>query len=394
MSARSSLCRIGRSETMKTTFRGNVPADYLGVDLTDRYAKSSRSIDVCGLTFVEPNSLNAAFWHWQWASPQENLDISAIASEVKAAKSTMFDGPQGLATIGKTLRACERQSGAVGKTPDTMPILGKPFAGYIRSSIELFSAFAKTGFSISPSGFIAGVSEVYPGNIWNRLTTRVLPKKSTKEGRLARRLILQALGVTHLPDLPTHDENDACISAALAAAADGKVTGVAVRGIGLPLVIDSNGTIREGPMVIPELSEDVQQKIEESLSEMSVVIVSKICGSRQSAFDEASMDRAITLRDDFIERARKGTAKVCTYAWAYRHIFDSSYSKWSQAYAKKVVSVAKETPLVELPGLGAVRLDAFIVASRTGFPGNGHWESANYEREDWERVLGTAKLFE
>jgi hypothetical protein len=165
---------------MKTTFRGNVPADYLGVDLTDRYAKSSRSIDVCGLTFVEPNSLNAAFWHWQWASPQEYLDISAIASEVKAAKSTMFDGPQGLATIGKTLRACERQSGAVGKTPDTMPILGKPFAGYIRSSIELFSAFAKTGFSISPSGFIAGVSEVYPGNIWNRLTTRVLPKKTPK----------------------------------------------------------------------------------------------------------------------------------------------------------------------------------------------------------------------
>lgn len=197
-----------------------------------------------------------------------------------------------------------------------------------------------------------------------------------------------------MPDLPTHDENDACISAVLAAAADSKVTGVAVRGIGLPLVIDSKGTIREGPMVIPELSEDVQQKIKESLSEMSVVIVSKICGSRQSAFDEASMARAITLRDDFIERARKGNTKVCNYAWAYRHLFDSSYSKWPQAYAKKVVSVAKETPLVVLPGLGAVRLDAFIVASRTGLPSNGHWESANYEREDWERVLGTAKLFE
>ena len=380
---------------MKTTFRGNIPADYLGVDLTDRYAKNSRSIDVCGLTFVGPNSLNAAFWHWQWASPQESLDVSTIAREVKAAKSTMLDGPQGLATIGETMRACERQCGAMGKTPDTMQVLGgKPLAGYIRSSLELFSAFAKTGFSISPPGFIGGVSEVYPGNIWNRLTIRVLPKKSAKEGRLARKLILQALGVTHLPDLPTHDENDACISAVLAAAADSKVTGVAVRGIGLPLEIDSKGTLREGPMVIPELSEGVQQKIEESLSEMSVVIVSKICGSRQSAFDETSMARAITLRDDFIEHARKGNAKVCTYACAYRHLFDSSYSKWSQAYAKKVVSVAKETPLAELPGLGAVRLDAFIVASRTGVPGNGHWESANYEREDWERVLGTAKLCE
>ena len=380
---------------MKTTYRGNIPADYLGVDLTDRYAKSSRSIDVCGLTFAEPNSLNAAFWHWQWASPQESLDVSTIAREVKAAKSTMIDGPQGLATIGETMRACERQCGAVGKTPDTMPDLGsKPFAGYIRSSIELFSAFAKTGFSISPPGFIGGVSEVYPGDIWKRLTTRVLPKKSGKEGCLTRRLILQALGVTHLPNLPTNDENDACISAVLAAAADSKVRGMAVRGIGLPLEIDPNGTLREGLMVIPELSEDVQQKMEESLNEMSVVIVTKICGSRQSAFDEASMARAITLMYDFIERARKGNAKVCTYAWAYRHLFHSSYSKWAQAYTKKVVSIAKETPLVELPGLGAVRLDTFIVTSRSGLPGKGHWESANYEREDWERVLGTAKLFE
>ena len=137
----------------------------------------------------------------------------------------------------------------------------------------------------------------------------------------------------------------------------------------------------------------MKQKIEESLSEMFVVIVSKICGPRRSAFDEASMARAITLRDDFIHRARKGNAQVCTYAWAYRHLFELSFSKWSQAYAKKVVSVAKETPLAELPGLGAVRLDAFIVARRTGLPGNGHWESANYDREDWERVLGTAKLF-
>ena len=379
---------------MKTTFRGDKPADYLGVDLTDRHAKSSRSIDVCGLTCAEPNRLCAAFWHWQWALPQENLDVSTIAREVKAAKSTMFDGPQGLASIGETLRACERQSGAVGKTPDTMPRFGKPFAGYIRSSIELFSAFAQTGFSISPSGFIGGVSEVYPGNIWNRLATRVLPKKSTKEGRLARKLILQALGVTHLPDLPTHDENDACISAVLAAAADGKVTGVAVRGLGLPLAIDANGTMREGPIVIPELSEDVQQKIEEALSEISVVIVAKISVSRQSASVETSMERATTLRDCFIERAREGNAQVCTYAWAYRYLFNASYSKWSQAYANQVVLVAEKTPLAELPGLGAVRLDAFIVASKTGLPGNGHCESANYDREDWERVLGTATLLE
>jgi hypothetical protein len=250
--------------SMKTTFCGGKTADYLGVDLTDRYAKMSRANDVCGLTCAEPSRLCAAFWQWQWASPQAKLDVSTIVHEVRAAKSTMFDGPQGLAPIGKTLRVCEQQSGAPGKTPDTVPILGRPFAGFIRSSIELFSALAQSGFSISPAGFIGGVSEVYPGDIWRRLATR-LPKKSTKEGRLARKLILQAVGVKRLPELPTHDENDACISAVLAAASDGKVVGMTVRLVGLPLAVDADGTMREGPMVIPEISEEMQQGIEKAL---------------------------------------------------------------------------------------------------------------------------------
>ena len=378
---------------MKTTFRGDQPADYLGADLTDRHAKGRRAIDVCGLTCVE-GRLRAAFWHWEWSSPQAALDVSLIAPEVKSAKSSMFDGPQGLASIGESLRACERQSGAVGKTPDTMPTLGRPFAGYIRSSIELFSAFAQAGFKVSPADFIGGVSEVYPGNIWGRLAKRVLPKKSTNEGRQARKLILQALGVRDLPALPTHDENDACISAVSAAAADGKVTGVTVCGLGLPLVIEAGGTMREGPMVIPEISDDAQQRIQKALIGISTVVATKTRSSGQTASVQAALDRATALRDCFIERAGEGNAQVSTYAWAYRYLFDASYAKWSQAYANQVVSVAESTPPAELPGLGAVGLDAFVVASKTGLPSDGHWESANYDREDWERVLGTATLLQ
>jgi len=379
---------------MKTTFRGDQPADYLGADLTDRHAKGRRAIDVCGLTCGEGNRLRAAFWQWEWPSPQATLDVSLIAPEVKSAKSSMFDGPQGLASIGESLRACERQSGAVGKTPDTMPTLGRPFAGYIRSSIELFSAFAKAGFKISPAEFVGGVSEVYPGNIWGRLAKRLLPKKNTNEGRQARKLILQALGVTDLPTLPTHDENDACVSAVLAAAADGKVPGVTVCGLGLPLVIDACRTMREGPMVIPEISEDAQQRIAKALSGISTVVAKKPRSSGQSASVQAVLERATALRDCFIERAREGNAQICTYAWAYRYLFDTSYSKWSQAYANQVVSVAERTSPSELPGLGAVRLDAFVVASKTGLPSDGHWESANYESDDWERVLGTATVLQ
>jgi hypothetical protein len=383
---------------MKTACNLIKPADYLGIDLTDRYANRSRAIDVCGLTCVDSNRLSAAFWQWEWSHPKEKVDISKIAEEVRTARSTMVDGPQGLASTGKALRACEKECGAVGKTPDTLPLLGRPYAGFIRSSVELFSAFAQAGFQVSPIGFIAGVSEVYPGDIWHRLIRRVIPKKSTGVGRRARKLILEALGVTNLPDLPTHDQNDACISAVLAAAADDKVNGMTVRGIGLSLAMDASGTMREGPLVVPVVSDELQHLIQNALIELSNTTVSNISPpvsritTPQISKSDDFVQKAATLRDYFIKCAQEGNAEICTYAWAYRHLFDGSYLKWSQAYAKKVLSVATITPPAELAGFGKVRLDAFIVSSNTRLPGNGHWESAAYIREDWERVLGTATV--
>ena len=217
-------------------------------------------------------------------------------------------------------------------------------------------------------------------------------KKALAKVAWRRKLILQAIGVVELPDLPTHDENDACISAVLAAAADGKVTGVTVSGLGLPLAIEEGGTMREGQMVIPEISGEVQRRIEKALREVPHVVATKRRSSGKSASVEAISERATGLRDCFIKRAREGSAQICTYAWAYRYLFDASYAKWSQAFANQVVSVAESTPRAELTGLGAVRLDAFIVAGKTGLPSGGHWESADYDREDWERVLGTATL--
>jgi hypothetical protein len=374
------------------TFRNGRRGDFLGADLTDRYAMCKRLIDVCGLTSALENRLRASFWQWQWPSPESQLDVSLIAHEITMAKSAMLDGPQGLAAIGQSLRACERQSGAVGKTADRIPVLGRPFAGYIRSSIELFSGLAQAGITVSPDGFVGGVSEVYPGNIWTRLVKRAIPKKSTRDGRLARKQILEALGVIDLPDLPTHDENDACISAVLAAAANGKVAGLTVRGLGLPLAVDPDGTMREGLMVIPEITDEAHHRIQKALSEAKVATVAKIRASRKSNTSQEARKRADALRNAFIERAQNGDSQVCTYGWAYRHLFEASYAKWSQGYTSQVVSIAQDTSLADLPGLGEVRLDAFIVASKTRLPSDGHWESAHYDREDWERVLGTARL--
>jgi hypothetical protein len=90
--------------------------------------------------------------------------------------------------------------------------------------------------------------------------------------------------------------------------------------------------------------------------------------------------------------ANEGDAKIRTYAWAYQRLFGESPRKWSQAYAKKVITLSENTPVAELPTLGGVGLDSFVVSSKTGLPGEGHWKCSAYDREEWERVLGTATL--
>jgi len=106
------------------------------------------------------------------------------------------------------------------------------------------------------------------------------------------------------------------------------------------------------------------------------------------------MVRATALLNVLVTQAHNGDAHICTYSWAYRHIFDTTYLKWSQAYASQVVAMAQDTAAADLIGLGTVRLDAFVVNRRTGLPSDGHWDAVNYERGDWERVLGTATLLE
>jgi hypothetical protein len=376
---------------MRSTCKGSVPR-YLGVDLTDRYATNCRAIDVCGLTPADNGELNASFWFWLWDAAPETLNVGAVVKELTLTRAVMIDGPQGLAAHGSTIRACERQSAAAGKTPDVRPLLDRPFAGFLCSSLDLFATLKRAGVLISPSGFVGGVSEVYPGHIWKILANRPIPKKSSDEGRLARKGILAVLGVSRLPELPTHDQNDACVAAVLAAAADGAVPGLTLKAIGSPLKVDADGTLREGFMVIPEASVTIRESISRTLlgTPAPDLFPSRAPTPLLHPTDPDSL--AEGLLGCFIDAALKGNPQICTYSWAYRYLFHASYSRWSQAYANRVVEVARRTCLRELPGLGAVRLDAFVVAKESGLPSDGHWQSAYYDREDWERALGTATV--
>lgn len=377
---------------MQSSLNGAVP-EYIGADLTDRYSNHCRDIDVCGLALGESGDLRATFWCWRWDPAPLPLDVASVASELAASRVAMLDGPQALAIKGNTLRICERQSAAVGKTPDVRPTLTEPFAGFICSSLDLFNALSRAGAPISPPAFLGGISEVYPGHIWNILCSGcVLPKKSTAAGRSVRKCVLEALGVVGLPSLPTHDQNDACVAALIAAAADDRVPGLSVAPIGSPLFADSDGTLREGVMVRPQVAPATAEIISKALGETSLreaharsVAVSRSVPSNTSA-DE--------LLSFFIAKAVDGDPQLCTYAWAYRVLFNGSYSKWSQAYANRVIHLARQTAPRELPGLGFVRLDAFVVSKKDGRPSNGYWTTAQHDREEWERVLGAATILD
>jgi hypothetical protein len=377
---------------VQSSLNAKVP-EYVGADLTDRYSGDCRDVDVCGLTPDESGGLRALFWRWHWDPAPKPLDVAVVASELAAARVSMVDGPQALAINGNTLRLCERQSAAVGKTPDARPALSKPFAGFICSSLDLFNALHRGGTRISPLGFVGGVSEVYPGHIWAILgNRRVLPRKSTQAGRAVRMRILEALGVIGLPELPTHDQNDACVAALIAAAADGRVPGVSVASIGSALLVDIEGTLREGPMVIPQVTAATADAISRVLHDTPTL------DGLVPAVALPASDPPNTTGDDLLSRliakAVEGDPQVCTYARAYRVLFNRSYSKWSQEYANRVIELARRTTLRELSGLGFVRLDAFIVSKKDGRPSDGYWPLAQHDREDWERALGCATVLD
>lgn len=224
---------------------------YLGVDLTDRHAKTVRPIDVCGLR-PEGGALRAEFWAWSWTPAPAPIDPAALLPELRASRAVMIDGPQGFARPGRTARECERIARAAGRTPDDWPVPGRPYAGFVRSSLELFHELHRAGVSVSPADG-AGACEVYPGDLWPRLAGGRLPRKTTSEGRRARRTLLEQLGLRGLPAAPTHDQLDAAVCALVAACVDGLVPGLTLETIGEELAVEEDGRLREGPMFVPRL---------------------------------------------------------------------------------------------------------------------------------------------
>jgi hypothetical protein len=102
----------------------------------------------------------------------------------------------------------------------------------------------------------------------------------------------------------------------MAAAADGKVTGMSVRGIGSHLARDPDGMLREGPIVVPVPSQELRESIDEALRELPSdaeswtppMAAKGSFRNTSSVVRESLLKKAIDLRDYFVRCAKKGDA--------------------------------------------------------------------------------------
>jgi len=231
---------------------------FVGIDLTSAFAAAPRPIDIA----VLDDFLNARFFAVAW--PPAEVVISrdstfltqTLLAQVPLGSGERVvlavDGPQGLATAGNTMRACERTLGTPGRTPSELPPpqeAGVPFQGYIRSSIDLFAALVGADPSWPLAGLAgvaaldAGLWEVFPGAEWVVLAGRCLRSKTTEAGRRERQRLFNAAGVIFpTTALPTADQNDALVGAYMAWCVHHRPGSVELVGVA-PTV---DGGIREG----------------------------------------------------------------------------------------------------------------------------------------------------
>jgi predicted nuclease with RNAse H fold len=393
---------------MISTKETGATCTYLGVDITDRYSDSARPMDVCGLE-INGDKLIPYFWTWCWGS-RGSTDVTELLPEISAARAVMLDGPQGLARVGHGIRSCEKALAAAGKSADVRPPTSQPYGGFIASSLDLFAAFHAAELLL-PSGVQTRLYEVYPATIWTRLARR-LPNKRRRDGREARAAILKTLGVLIPEAVLSHDQLDAVAAALLGAAADGRIHGVRVVAVGNAVYWDhATHCLREGQILVPEVDSELRAQLQTAVRrwELPAKAGSSIGAppresvSANRAEDGRTMARPVLTGTTAEERGYQllellvaellaGRPTLCTYKAAVAAVLHQP--KYAQGYGSQLTKLASETKVFQIDGLGEVRLDTFVVNGRTKRPGDGHWESATYTQDEWNRAFRAATAIE
>ena len=252
-----------------------VPTTFVGIDLTDSYAggqRGPRAVDVAILN-VPTGDLSFGQFSWpaQGAGGWGGRLVNAIQPFRREGTVFVVDGPQALSVPQNGTRDVERYLRTPAHAPWQAPVPGsRPFAGYIKSSIEFFNALVAAGFRLAELGGedvkLANLFEAYPGAAWPCMYrgAGVLHSKSTVAGRQQRTAILQAFGCNFGNVLnPTHDQLDAALCAVLGWRffhPEKLGNGLAVELVRPPtppvaparaVFRDGGGALREGRMLMP-----------------------------------------------------------------------------------------------------------------------------------------------
>jgi predicted nuclease with RNAse H fold len=186
---------------------------FIGLDLTDPYAREPRRIDVAVVD--EQGNCHFSTLPGAMTGTSGSGFLEPISAGPNSGDVLIIDGPLGLAEAGAGLRQCERILRTAGKTPDVLPTPGtKPYAGFVRGSVELAARLDADGWipvvdEVSlPS---ATMLEAYPGCSWTALAGARLPHKSTRDGLRSRELLLSRNGVRFQRQPQTHDQLDAAL---------------------------------------------------------------------------------------------------------------------------------------------------------------------------------------
>lgn len=102
--------------------------------------------------------------------------------------------------------------------------------------------------------------------------------------------------------------------------------------------------------------------------------------------------RAQELLVLLVKRVKEGNPTVISYTQGYEYLFGPIHRGHPEQDVPPLLRVARRCSPVELPALGDVLLDTFLVNKRTRWPGSGHWRDVAYDKEAWGRVFGSQFL--
>ena len=241
------------------------PEKFIGIDLTDGHAGNPRPVDVA---ILDAKTGGVRFETFAWPPIGANWGTS-VTQEIRKFRGSdetvyVLDGPQALAEPQRNVRRVEEHLRTPGRTPWELPVSRtRPFAGYLRSSVELYEVLTNNGFRLAElDGEGADLYEAYPGAAWPLLYCGAdsFQSKSTPAGRQQRSQILEAMGCRLPQRRLSHDELDAALCAALGwrfyYPHDGGNVELAPPPTpcvapGLAVFRDQGGTLREGRILMP-----------------------------------------------------------------------------------------------------------------------------------------------